>query len=110
MSSLYGAMYLLGFPAMEGKKTLIQPLNHVRAPDPVVPPRLHMEFQKRSSGWSPAFPYSHTSLSRRGSKASHQRSAKSCRHRCFISASAFVRSSCQSPAEPSMMTDGKPHL
>merc|ERR1711937_1119809 len=97
---------------MYGKNILIHPLNQVRAPDPLVPPRLHMEFQNFSSG-SPLpllLAYSCSNLSRRGSRASHQCSAKLGWHRCLISASALTLNTRQSSAEPSITIHGKPHM
>mmetsp|Transcript_90957 Transcript_90957/g.257600 ORF Transcript_90957/g.257600 Transcript_90957/m.257600 type:complete len:214 (-) Transcript_90957:430-1071(-) len=97
---------------MYGKSMLTHPLNQVRAPDPLVPPRLHMEFQNCSSGLPLPLPpaYSCPSLSRRGSSAAHHFSAKLAWQRCLTSASARVLSSCQSSAEPSITTQGKPHM
>ena len=39
-----------------GNRMLNHPLNHVRAPEPLVPPRLHIEFQNGSSPASPRAP------------------------------------------------------
>lgn len=92
---------------------LIQPLNQVRDPEPEVPPRFHMEFQNCSSGCPSTvtpFWYSDTRTSRRGSKAAHHLSENSPWHRFRIRSSAFRRSSRQSSADPSMITDGNPHI
>merc|ERR1712194_320653 len=49
-------------------------------------------------------------MSRRGSRAAHHLSENSSSQRFRIRSSAFRRSSRQSSAEPSMSTDGNPHL
>merc|ERR1712178_614830 len=95
---------------MYGKSILIQPLNQDRAPDPDVPPRLHIEFQKTSSGISPLTPFSYslTRWSSKGRSAAHHHPANFCSQRFMIKRSAFLRSRSQSSSVPSMITCGNP--
>ena len=77
-------------------------MNHVREPEPEVPPRLHIEFQKGSSAGEPsrALAYSVLILSRSGRSAASHCLPQSGAQRSLTRASAFARRSRQSSGVP----------